>query len=94
MSRIYCLHDVVAEEAGPMFEARNDAVARRIFETLDDKAFPPGSDRGDFRLLKLGSFFHGSEKEGPNLKALSKPLDVTRHDRLMDDLEDPDEAVS
>ena len=72
--KLYCLFDTVAEEAGPLFESRNDALARRIYEQFE---LPTGSSRSDFKLMKLGSYFRGNETEKPAVYALAKPYDIT-----------------
>ena len=94
MARIYCIYDTVSEESGPLFEAKNDVMARRIYNNLQE--LPPGSVKDDFKLIKLGSYFHGNEKEGPKIYGLNKALDITRvsdavNDALME--EDTHEAV-
>ena len=76
MAKIYCLYDTVAEESGPLFEAKTDAMAKRIFDNI--KEFPEGATREDFRLFKLGSYFHGNFKERPGLFSLSQAIDLTR----------------
>jgi len=76
--RLYTLYDTIAEEAGPIFEARNDNIARRIYTTMNKDSLPPGATLEDFKLLKLGSFFHGNEKEKPHLYGLSVAYDVTK----------------
>lgn len=65
---VYVIFDKVAEECGPIFEAKNDAVAYRSFAKLRDSADSPG----DFKLLKLGLFNHET------CKALfsDEPIDV------------------
>lgn len=48
--RIYVIKDTVAEECGPLFEAKNDAVAIRSFENL--RKNQPNPD--DFSLWEVG----------------------------------------
>jgi len=94
MAKIYCLFDVVAEESGPVFECRNDAMARRLFDTMKDENFPPGSSRVDFKLMKLGSFFHGDQFKKPMLYGLSQAMDITFSTNPVEDMEEmKDEAV-
>jgi len=77
MAKIYCLYDTVAEESGMLFEARTDALAHRIYETMDEKALPPGAKREDFKLMKLGSYFHGDGTKKPQIYGLSSAYDIT-----------------
>ena len=79
--RIYTIYDTIAEESGPLFEARNDFIARRIFNNMNEESFPPGATRQDFKLLKLGSYFHGSEKEKPKVYGLTESYDITKEVR-------------
>jgi len=74
--KLYCLWDKDAEEGGALFEARNDNMARRIYNGL--KEFPEGTSREDFKLMKLGSYFHGNEKDKPHIYAMSMPIDITK----------------
>jgi len=94
MAKLYCLFDTVAEEGTPIFEARNDAMARRIFENM--KEFPVGATREDFRLIKLGSYFPGNEKDKPKIFGLSLSQDITKVDKYSDgelEQEELNEAV-
>lgn len=50
---IYSLFDFVAQDYGPLFEAKNDAVALRIMQHMN---FPEGCDPKDFYLMRLGMF--------------------------------------
>ena len=91
--RLYCMYDTVSEESGMIFEARNDAVARRIYLTMDETALPPGSEKKDFKLYKLGSYDHGSFQKPPSIQALSVPYDITNAQSVGEfyspDAEDP-----
>jgi len=51
---IYGIYDTVAEQYGPLFEAKNDGVAQRNFEQLT-KDTQYGSE---YDLYRLGSFNH------------------------------------
>ena len=73
--KLYCIFDTVAEEGGPIFEARNDNMARRIYDNI--KEFPPGSVKSDFRLIKLGCYNRGDSKERPYILAKEKAQDIT-----------------
>ena len=81
--RIYCMYDSVAEEAGTIFEARNDAMARRAFSTINPESLPPGSTKEDFRLFKLGSFFRGNDTERPCVKGFAKAYDITNGEAVL-----------
>lgn len=41
MIRLYVIKDTVADEFGPLFEAKNDEVATRSFKALISKAIQP-----------------------------------------------------
>jgi len=47
---LYVVHDTVADEYGPIFEAVNDQVAHRSFKTILKQATYPD----DFQLVSLG----------------------------------------
>lgn len=49
---LYTLYDKVAEEAGPLFQAKNDQVAARQSLSILAQV----SDPNDFDLLKVGEF--------------------------------------
>ena len=51
---LYTIRDKVAEESGPIFEAKNRRVAKRSFQELIAKTLEPS----DYELLELGSFDH------------------------------------
>lgn len=54
-SNIYVIYDRVAEESGPIYEAKNDGVALRKYQaTIVQNNMIPG----DFKLLKLASIDH------------------------------------
>ena len=71
------MYDQIAEEGGPIFEARNDSIARRIISTMSEVSLPPGSKKSDFRLYKLGNYNRGDEKARPYLTAFEKSVDIT-----------------
>ena len=51
---LYTVYDVVAEECGPIFEAKNDAIARRQFDNMLQSqrvAYPK-----DYELHCIGFF--------------------------------------
>lgn len=52
--QLYSIKDVVAQEFGPVFQAKNDGVAiRQVNNTF--KTMPPG-DADAFHLFKIGEF--------------------------------------
>ena len=52
--QIYTIFDKIASEAGPLFCAKNDAVAIRNFNNL--MKADPSVNISDFTLLKVGEF--------------------------------------
>lgn len=50
---VYVIYDVIAEESGPLFTAKNDGVARRQYEVSRDKN---GFSEEDFVLKRIGWF--------------------------------------
>lgn len=50
---LYCIYDVVAQDAGPLFQARNDGVAMRHYKAMiDNRQVIPE----DYKLLHVGYF--------------------------------------
>ena len=68
---LYVVFDRMAQESGPVFEAKNDPVAARQTRALIAQA--PGANILEFQLLKLGTIDH----ETNAIEALGAPLDVT-----------------
>lgn len=54
VSRVYVVFDRLATESGPLFEAKNDAVARRQYDQLLSKVGRPD----EYQLLCLGLMDH------------------------------------
>lgn len=55
ISKIYVVYDRVAEESGPVFEAKNDGVAiRQYLHLIKTKNMVPA----DFNLLHVGEIDH------------------------------------
>ena len=75
-TKLYTLYDTVTEEAGMIFEARNDHLAHRIFDGIEE--WPKGTTKKDYKLLKLGCFDKGEDGSMPLLHAHSKAMDITR----------------
>lgn len=59
---MYVVHDKVAEESGPVFEAKNDGVAFRQFQQLALNT--NGANPDDFTLLCIGSVDHEKNSVG------------------------------
>jgi len=55
---LYTVYDELAEEAGPIFCAKNDAVAERQFIAL--KAQIAETERSKYHLYFLGEYDNGS----------------------------------
>lgn len=53
--KLYSVCDSVAEEYGPVFEAKNDDVAKRSFKQILDKS---SVSPADFELCCIGEFDH------------------------------------
>lgn len=59
-TNLYVVYDRVAEESGPVFEAKNDGVALRRFSMLMQENSSKGLIPEDFRLLKVGEIDHST----------------------------------
>lgn len=55
-TNLYVVFDKIAEECGPIFQAKNDGIACRQFVQLMDKN--PSKD--EFKLICIGSMDHES----------------------------------
>ena len=75
--KLYCLLDEIAEEAGPIFECRNDAMALRVFENMKEENLPIGSKKSDFKLVLLGSYDRGDSQNRPSIQGLSLARFIT-----------------
>lgn len=53
---LYVIYDCVAEESGPVYEAKNDAIALRNYGNFLKKM----EHKEDFRLFKVGEIDHDS----------------------------------
>lgn len=53
--RLYVIRDLVAEESGPVFEAKNDEVARRGFRQIMERQ---KTSSIEFKLICLGEIDH------------------------------------
>ena len=82
-----------------LFEANNDFIARRMYNSMDVKALPPGAKLEDFKLYKLGAFNRGGAVEKPVIIARPEALDVTfdRGDETLKDMfnkEHPEKEIT
>ena len=99
-NKLYCLWDTYAEEAGPIFEARNDFIARRTFNSMPPDSLPNGAKLKDFRLYKLGAYNRGDGDRKPYVTAFEKAYDITKEDKFSsyeietEQKEEVNEAVS
>ena len=64
---IYTVHDRVAEESGPLFEAKNNGVARRQFFNLMHQREQELTNVEDYSLLCVGIFDHDTSVITPEL---------------------------
>lgn len=55
---LYAIYDKLAQECGPVFEAKNDLTAARGFF----QSIPPVAKASEFSLLCVGSFSHDPVK--------------------------------
>jgi len=56
--RIYVIRDLVADESGPLFESKNDAVARRGYRQALEKT---RGGLGEFKLMCIGEYDHDKD---------------------------------
>lgn len=57
--RVYTIFDRLAQEAGPVFEQRNDAVALRAYKKMLLKS---GEHPEEYQLLWIGTIDHNTVK--------------------------------
>lgn len=58
---LYTVYDRLAQESGPVFEAKNDAVAMRGFRKMLGDSINPE----EYRLLKIGKINHCNQELTP-----------------------------
>lgn len=69
---LYCLHDTVAGESGPIFQAVNDQIAKRsVIQLLKNSDFPQ-----DYILFKVGFF-------DPSIPAIMD-IEISKIDFILD----------
>lgn len=66
---LYVVYDKLAEESGPIFEAKNHQVARRKHEQLMERTGRPD----EYQLLYLGCINHADQ----TMELCQLPEDVT-----------------
>lgn len=66
--RLYTIYDRLAEESGPLFEAKNDLIAWRMFLGVQ----MPGN-REDYKLLSLGIYHH----DPVHIELFTTPIEVS-----------------
>lgn len=54
ISRLYTIYDTVAEEPGPVFEAKNDGTARRAYKQVMNKTI--AGEPEEYSLIFIGEF--------------------------------------
>ncbi|QCS36896.1 nonstructural protein [Tortoise microvirus 21] len=70
-NNVYAIYDRVAEESGPLFEAKNDLMAwRMVLGAKLNIAF------SEIKLLKLGTYSH----DPVYLTSFSEPIEVVKTD--------------
>lgn len=72
---LYTLYDVVAEESGPIFEAKNDAIAWRMVKAIDTQGI-------EFKVYRIGYYDHGTAV----IKGYTSPIDVIEINKFVEDL--------
>ena len=73
-TEIYVIYDKVAQESGPIFEAKNEAVAQRQFVRVVGQA----PDPDDFRLLRIGVMEHDTSVVTLEVPPVEVPVVVRR----------------
>jgi len=56
--RLYIIKGLIAEESGPVFEAKNDQVARRGFKQALERS---KGGVGEYKLMCIGEFDHDKD---------------------------------
>lgn len=79
-NKLYVIYDGVAEESGPVFEAKNDGIALRNFErTVADSPY-----REDYSLVCVGSIEHNTSI----IEAYIVPVEVNAKLSMVEELEE------
>jgi len=66
----YGVYDSVAEEFGPLFQAKNDGIAMRIFKRIVDTS--EEQDKSCYKLIRKFSF----DTESGQIDLFSEPYEV------------------
>ena len=73
---LYTINDKVAQDTGPVFEAKNDGVAARNFRAMIEKQ---AIDASEYKLLCLGSVSHEDPIKIESYEVPREvPVDMTR----------------
>lgn len=73
--KLYCMFDVVAKEAGPVYEAKNDEVAKRNALQLLNK--PNMTHPEDYHLYRVGTWDNEKMEITPEREYIPTNIDVT-----------------
>jgi len=76
--RLYVIRDLVAEESGPIFEAKNDQVARRAFKQGLERS---RGGLAEYRLLCVGEYDHDKDL----IQAFPFPQEIFNTQELNDE---------
>lgn len=81
--KIYTVYDRFAKESGMLFEAKNDIMANRIFNGVQE--WPVGTSKEDFILVCLGDYDHGDTDRLPAIvpETMRQVLDM--HPAMLDE---------
>lgn len=74
--KIYCIYDKLAQEGGPLFEAKNDGIALRMYQGIQ----LPGNPE-DFKILWVGDYSHDPVK----ITAITPPVEVNMMTKVEDE---------
>ena len=80
MINLYCIYDRLAEKAGPVFHADNDAVAIRGYNRLVEKG---DIDTDDYQLCRIGEYNEATMEIQPCLPYV---IEVAVISHLSDDV--------
>ena len=82
MINLYCIYDRLAEKAGPLFHADNDAVAIRGYNRLVEKG---DIDTDDYQLCRIGEYNEATMEIQPCLPYVIE-VAVISQSQLPDDV--------
>jgi len=76
MKKLYVIYDKVAEESGPIFEAKNDGTALRNYNIFMQKTSP--DNLADYELYCVGEIDHETNFVTGNLSNVDVKLSYTK----------------